>query len=172
MSGEILIVLRIAHIIAGTLWVGAAVSYFFFVEPTVKLLGGGGPKFMQGFMEKRRYPLYMNISSAITIVAGALLYWNTSGNLQSVWIQTRPGLGFTVGSIIAILGYLIGFFMIRPRAQRLAKLGQTIGMAGGPPTPEQSAEMQMIDQQMKTVERVEVILLVIALLLMATARYW
>jgi hypothetical protein len=172
VSGEILIVLRIVHVIAGTLWVGAAISYFFFVEPAVKILGAGGPKFMQGFMEKRRYPLYMNLTSALTIVAGALLYWNTSGNLQLAWIQTRPGLGFTIGSIIAILGYLVGFFMIRPRAQRLAKLGQTIGMAGGPPTPEQAAEMQTIDQQMKDIERVEVILLVIALIMMATARYW
>lgn len=34
-----LIVLRIVHIIAGSLCVGSAVYYFFFVEPTVKELG-------------------------------------------------------------------------------------------------------------------------------------
>lgn len=168
----IFLVLRFTHIFAGMLWVGSAIVYFFFVEPTVKVLGSVGPKFMQDFIERRRYPLYMNIVSALTIVAGAALYWNTSGGLQSSWIKTGPGLGFTIGSAIAVFVYLIGFFMIRPRADRLGKLGREIAVAGGPPSPEQAAELQKLEQEMRSIERVDVTLLTLSLLAMATARYW
>jgi uncharacterized membrane protein len=166
------LVLRIVHIVAGTLWVGAAVSYFFFVEPTVKLLGPAGPKFMQGLIEKRRYPAFMNTVSMLTIVAGILLYWTASGGLQPAWITSGPGLGFTIGAIVAIVVFGIGFFMIRPRAERLGALGKEIGMAGGPPTPDQVAELQKLDAEMRRIERVDVILLTISLIAMATARYW
>lgn len=82
MSTEVVLLLRAVHVIAGVLWVGSAISYFLFVEPVVKTLGPAGPRFMQGFIENRQYPLYMNIASALTIVAGALLFWNVSGSLQ------------------------------------------------------------------------------------------
>lgn len=167
-----LFILRMVHIFAGVLWVGSAVSYFFFVEPVVKGLGPAGPKFMQGFIERRRYPLYMNIVSALTILAGALLFWNTSGGLQSAWIKTGTGLGFTIGSVVALAVYVIGFFMIRPRAEQLGALGKQIGMSGGPPTAEQAAELEQIDREMRSIERVDVILLTLSLLTMATARYW
>lgn len=167
-----LLLLRSVHIFAGVLWLGSAISYFFFVEPTVKTLGPVGPKFMQNLIERRRYPLFMNIVSALTIVAGALLYWNTSGGFQASWIRSGPGLGFTIGSVVALVVYLIGFFMIRPRAERLGELGKEITNSGGPPSSEQAAELQKLDQEMRSVERIDVALLTISLLLMATARYW
>jgi hypothetical protein len=74
--------------------------------------------------------------------------------------------------VVAFLVFLIGFFMIRPRAERLGKLGKEIGMAGGPPSPEQAAELQKLDREMRSIERIDVILLTISLLTMATARYW
>ncbi len=166
------IVLRLIHIVAGVLWVGSAISYFFFVEPTVKSLGPAGPKFMQNFIEKRRYPLFMNIVSTLTIVAGVLLYWHMSGGLQPAWLTSGPGLGFTIGSVVALVVFGIGFFMIRPRAERLGQLGKAIGMAGGSPTPEQAAELQKLNEEMTKIERVDVILLTVSLIIMTTARYW
>ncbi|MBZ0283419.1 MAG: hypothetical protein K8L97_21975 [Anaerolineae bacterium] len=172
MSIEILLLFRAVHIVAGALWAGTAIFYFFLVEPAAKTLGPDGPKFMQALIQKRRYPLYMNVSSALTIVAGALLYWNMSGGLQLLWIQSGPGLGFTIGSIAAIGAYLVGFFMLRPRGERLGKLGQQITMSGSTPDPAQAAELQKLDQEIRAIERFDVILLTISLLTMATARYW
>ncbi len=172
MNEIILIILRILHIFAGVFWVGSAIFYFLFVEPIVKDLGPAGPKFMQGLIERKRYPLYMNIASALTVIAGGLLYWNTSGGLQGVWLKTGPGLGFTIGAAVAVVVYLIGFLMIRPRAGRLGQLGKQIGQNGGSPTAEQAAELGQLNHQMRAIERVDVILLTLALLAMATARYW
>lgn len=172
MNAYLFYILRSVHIFSGVLWVGGAISYFFFVEPAVKGLGAARPKFMQGFIEKRRYPLYMNVVSALTIVAGALLYWNTSGGLQLAWVRTGAGLGFTFGSVVALVVYLIGFLMLRPRAERMGALGKQIGAAGGPPTAEQAAELGQLEHELRSVKRIDVILLTIALLAMAAARNW
>jgi len=167
-----LIILRIVHVVAGALWVGAGVYYFLFVEPTVKDLGPAGPQFMRSFMGKRRVPLFMNVVSSLTILAGLLLFWSTSGGLQGAWLTSGPGIGYTLGALAALVVYGIGFFMIRPRAERIGAISSAIAQAGGPPTAEQGMELQQLNEQMARIERVDVTLLMISLILMATARYW
>jgi hypothetical protein len=81
-------------------------------------------------------------------------------------------LGFTLGSIVGILVYLVGMFGVNPRAIRLAKLGDEIQAAGGPPSPAQSTEMQKLDKEMSVLGLVDFILVAVSLALMATARYW
>lgn len=164
--------LRIIHIVAGTLWVGSAIFYFLFVEPIVKTLGPVAPKFMQDLIDRRRYPLFMNVVSALTVLAGLLLYWNTSGGLQIAWVRTGPGLGFTLGSLVALAVYALGFFMLKPRAERMGQLGQEIGRAAGPPTPAQTDELRKLEEEMASIGRWDAILLTISLIAMATARYW
>jgi hypothetical protein len=79
---------------------------------------------------------------------------------------------FTVGSVVGIAVYFLGLFMIKPRVDRLEALGQAIAAAGGPPSPAQAAELQKIDGEMSLIGRVDFVMLIIALLTMATARYW
>ena len=55
---------------------------------------------------------------------------------------------------------------------RLSVLGREIAIAGGPPTGAQATELQQLDAEMTRIERVDVTLLMIALVTMATARYW
>lgn len=164
--------LRLIHIVAGTLWVGAAVAYFLFFAPTAEGLGPAGIKFIQDLVGKYRYPLFMNVASLLTILAGLGLYWFASGGLNAAWVTSGPGLGFTLGSLAALAAFGFGFFGIRPRAERLGGLGAAIAAAGGPPTPEQGAELGRLEAEMHTYERWDVVLLVVSLVLMSTARYW
>ncbi len=168
----VLIVLRLIHVAGGALWAGAAVAYLFFFEPTAKGLGPVAPRFMQDLVDKRRYPIFMNVASMLTIVAGLGLFWLVSGGLSVAWITSGPGLGFTIGSVAALVAFGVGFFGIRPRAQRLGELGAMIAAAGAPPTAEQGAELQRLNAEMHTHERWDVGFLLIALVTMATARYW
>jgi hypothetical protein len=168
----VLLILRVTHIVAGTLWVGGGIFYFLFVQPTVKGLGPAGPKFMQDLVTKRRYPTYMNIASGSTILAGLILLWFASGRLTPSWFVSGSGLGFTIGSLAALGAYAFGFFGIRPRVQRLNEIGQAIAARSGPPTPEQGAELARLDTEMRTIERWDMVLLTISLVTMATARYW
>lgn len=168
----LIVLLRLIHIVAGAFWSGAAVAYFLFFGPTAKGLGPAGPQFMQALVGKQRYPVFMNVASMLTILAGLALYWFSSGGLTVAWLISGPGLGFTLGSLAALAAFGVGFVGIRPRAERLGALGSAIAAAGGPPTPEQRAELGRLDAEMHAYERWDVILLVVSLALMATARYW
>jgi uncharacterized membrane protein len=172
MNTTLILIFRTIHIFAGVLWVGSAVFYLFFVEPAVKAIGPAAPKFMGHLIEKGRYPIYMAIVSLLTVLSGAALYWNTSGGLNTIWIKSGPGIGFTIGAVVSIAVYFLGLLMLKPRGERIAALGKEIGIAGGPPTSEQMTEMEILQREVANLSRVDFVLLVIALLTMATARYW
>lgn len=167
----VLLLLRLIHIVAGAFWVGAGVAYFLYFEPSAKGLGPARSKFMQELIGKYRYPIFMNVSSLLTILAGLGLYWASSGGLSAAWLTSGPGLGFTLGALAGLIAFGIGFIGIRPRAQRMGALGAAIAAAGAPPTAEQGAELGRLDAEIHTFERWDVILLVISLALMAVSRY-
>lgn len=172
MNIYLILLLRIVHIVAGVCWVGGAIVHTIFVEPSAKATAPESRKFMQYLMTRRQYGAFMGISSLLTVLAGGLLYWRSSGGFQWQWIQSGPGLMFTVGAMVGVAVYLLGTLLIAPRANRLGALGQQIGAAGGPPTPAQLAELHKLDRQMSLIGRVDFVLLAIAMFTMSTARYW
>jgi uncharacterized membrane protein len=167
-----LLVLRFVHIIASVCWAGGAFIFFLFIEPTAKALAPTGMQFVQYMVTKRRFSVFMVISSTLTVLSGALLIWQIAGGRFLGYVNTGPGLGFTLGSIAGIVVYLIGMFGVNPRAVKLAEIGEEIQAAGGPPTPEQSAELQKLDREMSVLDLADVVLVALSLALMATARYW
>jgi uncharacterized membrane protein len=167
-----LLVLRFIHIIASVCWAGGGFIFFMFVEPTAKALAPIGMQFVQYMTTKRRFSIFMVISSTLTVLSGALLIWQRASGQWLDYVQTGPGLGFTLGSMVGVAVYLIGMFGVNPRAIRLAKLGQEIQTAGGPPTPAQGAELHRLDKEMSTLGLADFVLVALSLALMATARFW
>lgn len=51
-------------------------------------------------------------------------------------------------------------------------LGGQIAASGQGPTPEQAARMQALEKRLNFAEQVDFVMLAIAMLTMATARYW
>ena len=166
-----LLIVRIVHIFAGVFWVGAALTFFGFVQPTAKALGPDSQRFMQHISKKRRFPIVIAVAAALTIIAGALLYWRDSGGLQLAWITSLSGLDFTLGAIAAIIAFLIGMLVVGPSVDRLGALGQEIATAGSPPTTVQREELARIDRTLSTAARAIMVLLTLAVVSMATARY-
>jgi uncharacterized membrane protein len=167
-----LLILRLVHVIASVCWAGGAFVFFLFIEPTAKALAPAGPQFVQHMVTKRRYSIFMAISSTLTVLSGALLIWQyASGNWLS-YVKSGPGLGFTLGAVAGAVVYLIGMFGVKPRAERMAKIGQEIQAAGGPPTPAQGAELKKLDREMSSLGLADFLLVALSLALMATARYW
>jgi uncharacterized membrane protein len=115
MNIYILLLLRLVHIVAGVGWVGGAVVNSLFVEPSARATAPASGRFMQYFMGKRRFSAYMAVTSGLTVLAGGLLFWNSSGGFQWAWMQSGPGLMFTVGSVVGLAVWLWGLFLIAPR---------------------------------------------------------
>ena len=167
-----MLVLRFIHIVASVCWAGGGFIFFLFIEPTAKALAPTGMQFVQYMVTKRRFSIFMVVSSTLTVLSGALLIWQRASSDWLGYVSTGPGLGFALGSIAGVVVYIIGMFGVNPRAVRLAKIGGEIQAAGGPPTPEQSAEMQKLDRELSALDLADFVLVALSLVLMASARYW
>jgi uncharacterized membrane protein len=167
-----LIVLRLVHVVASVCWAGGGFIFFLFVEPTAKSLAPMGMQFVQHMAGRRRFNMFMVINSTLTVLTGALLLWQDASGQWLAFVQTGPGLGFALGSLVGIVVYFVGMFGVGPHAGRLAKIGEEIQKAGVPPTAAQVAEMQKLDKEMSTFSKIDFGLVALSLALMATARYW
>lgn len=172
MNAYLLIALRLIHVFASALWVGAVFVYLFFVKPTVRSIGLVGPKFMQNLTTRTRYPMFMVTVSLLTVLAGAVLYLNTSGGFNTAWLSSGPWIGFTVGSLAGLAAFFVGNFGIGPTAGAMGALGQKIAKAGGPPSPEDLSMLRRLEKKLDQAETIDFVLVSIAMLTMATARYW
>jgi len=167
-----LLVLRLLHIIASVCWAGGGFIFFLFVEPTAKAMMPAGMQFVDYMVTKRRFSIFMVVSSTLTVLTGALLIWQRAGGQWLDYVKTGPGLIFTLGSIAGIVVYFIGMFGVNPRAVKLAKIGGEIQAAGGATTPAQGAELHRLDKEMSVLNLADFLLVAFSLILMASARYF
>jgi hypothetical protein len=172
MNIYLLLLLRLLHVAGGVLWVGAAALYIALIAPTIHGIGPAGGRFLQHFVERQKYPVYMGLSSIATVLSGAGLYLFASGGLNLSWITSGPGIVFTLGSVAALIAFFMGFILISPRGQRLGKLGSEIGKSPTGPSAAQALELRKLSQELSRFEVAEFVLLSIAMLTMATARYF
>lgn len=172
MLGIYLIVLRLVHIVSSVCWAGGGSIFFLFVEPTAKALPPTGMQFVQYMVTKRRFSIFMVISSTLTVLTGALLFLLRAGGNWLNYVKTGPGLIFTIGSIVGVVVYFIGMLGVNPHALKLSKIGHEIQAAGDPPTPAQAAELHKLDREMSILSLADFILVALSLGLMGLARYW
>ena len=163
------IVLRVIHIAAGILWVGSATFLLIFVEPTLHALGPQGGPFMAHMTRARKMPVIIMVSAVLTIAAGVWLYWRDTGGFEPDIITTGPGIGFGIGGLAAIVAFVVGLVMVRPRVERMGELAGA--MASGTPTPEQGQEMGALQQSLRSISVFNEGLLLIAVIAMASARF-
>lgn len=167
-----LIVLRLIHVVASLCWAGGSIITFLFLEPTAKKLAPMGMDFIEHMVTKGRFSIFMVVNSSLTVLSGALLFWQDASGQWLEWMRTGPGLGFTLGSLAGVVVYFIGLFGVNPRAIKLSKLGAEIKVAGGPPTTAQGAMLQKLSKEMSAFGLADFVLVVVSLALMGTARYW
>lgn len=164
-----LIVLRIIHIGSAILWAGGSVFIERFVQPTADELGPTSEPFITGLL-RRRMAVYFPIVSGLTVVAGGSLYWIDSGGDPLAYLTGGgQGTAFGIGGIAGLLAFLVGTVGVGPNAMKLAKAGQAMATSG--PTPELQAAAAAARANLRRAGQIGLILLVVAILSMASARY-
>lgn len=163
-----ILVLRLVHILAGVFWVGGALFMNFFIGPTIGATAQAGKQFASYLMIRTRLVTVMTSAALLTILAGGLLYWRDSQGLASLWMYAGSGIGYAIGGVSGLIGAIFGI-MFGQLNQKMALIGAEI--KGGEPTPEQLAQLQRIQKQLKVIAPIQVISLIIAVVFMAIARY-
>ena len=159
--------LRLIHIIGGVLWVGGGLLMNFFVVPSMRATGDAGTQFAGHLMVKTRFSTLMSTSAYATVIAGFWLYGIDSQWFTSAWQSSSTGIGFGIGAAFALLGLITGL-MNGNNNRKMAQLGAQIQ---GKPTPEQAAALGTVQKQQAWVVPVNTYALILAAVLMATARY-
>lgn len=171
MDQTLTLVLRFVHIVGGVFWVGAVFLMVGFIFPTVRATGPQGGRFMQELMQRRRLSVYMNAAAGLTMLSGFILYGRLIAATDGAWAGTRTGMALGIGGLATVIAAIIGGSIIGRGGQRLGKLGEAIQASGGPPSPEQAAEMSRLQARMGGAMRVVAGLLLVAVTSMAIARY-
>jgi uncharacterized membrane protein len=165
------VILRLLHIVTGALWVGAALLLSNFILPSVRALGPGGGPLMNQLAQVRKLPIYMMAMAMLAMLSGLLIYWMNGQSFGSSWLASTPGRVFGLGGALAIAAGILGMALTSPAGKRMGELGAAIQAGGKPPTPEQVAEMQRLQARIGTTSKAVAVLVVLATVCMATARY-
>jgi uncharacterized membrane protein len=164
-NAVVLFLLRAIHVVGGVLWVGGVVVVTLFLLPATQALGPAAQPVMQFIMGRRKLPVYLMLLGILTTLAGVLLMMRNMSLTGGMWARSPMGIGISVGATAAILALVVGMTVSAPTAKRL-----------GPPQPgaapltdEQRAALM---KRLALGSRLTFILLAIAALFMATARYF
>ncbi|MDX6562638.1 MAG: hypothetical protein QOD65_2452 [Gaiellales bacterium] len=166
-----LIVLRVVHIGSAMAWFGGAIVGSFFLFPTARALGPAGQPFMDHLTKRRRMGIFFPIVAALTILAGAALYWRDSNGLESAWISSPSGLAFTIGGLAAIVAFVGGLILIGPSVAEQTAVQNELAAGDRVPSEAQRARLERADQRMQLANRIDLPLILLAGLTMAVGRY-
>ena len=166
-----MLVLRLIHIFGGFLWLGISFFYVRFLEPTVKVTGPEGQRFIQKMGQVTPINNAIAVAAILTTLSGLLMYWRVSGGFQAGWITSGYGIGLTIGGVAGLIEAILGATVNGPTATRILALGKEMEAKDGPPSPAQLAEMQALQEKLSKYGARGVLLLTIALIGMSVAQY-
>jgi uncharacterized membrane protein len=169
-----MLVFRFLHIVCGVLWVGSAFLFTAFLGPAAaEVAPTAGPLFGV-LVHKRKVPQVIEGLGAVTVLAGWIMWlrnMNDYGGLGN-WLDSTFGLVLTIGAVFATIAFFVGWLLVGNNVERLVAVGEQVAAGGGQPTPEQGAEMGRIQHTLMVAGKTDLVLLVVAVGCMATARYW
>jgi hypothetical protein len=166
------LILRLIHITAGAFWVGAVFTTFLFLQPTALAIGPAAGPFQAHLIRDRRFALAVITSAAVAVAAGIWLLWITTDGLDPAIALDPSHLGFTVGGVVGILTFVLGASYVYPRTVRVARIVAGAIAEGRPPTADEQAQLATMRGQLASAGWIVVGGLAIAVVAMATARYW
>lgn len=168
-----MLVFRILHIAAGVAWAGSVFLFVVLVQPSAAAIGPAASPLMMELLGRRKLVSWLLSLAGTTIVAGIFLYAKLLEDTDlGEFVSSSYGLGLTIGAVAAIAAFGIGLFGTRPAVARLLRLAGQAAAAEGPPPPEVAQEIPRVQARLKNLGRIAFALIVVAVLAMATARYW
>ena len=169
-----MLIFRFLHIVSGALWVGAAFLFVGFIGPSAAEVGPSAVPLLTAVVRKRKVARVITTLGWTTVVAGWVMWFKDMNDIGSLgdWLGAHFGLVLTIGGVLATISAFVGTFGVGRNVERLVDLGNESGAAGGPPTPEQLSGMERIGAALERHGKTDLLLLLLAVTAMSTARYW
>lgn len=160
-----LLILRVTHIFSGVFWAGGAMVSAGFINPTAKFVQQDAAKFMAHLNFVRRFPKNLAIAGTLNVVSGFWLYYRLFGD--TIAFSNGYGIALTLGALFGILALGMGLGMMMPMGNKLEALVKKIAAGGAAPTPEQGAQIGMMQEKLMRWTAMTTMLLILAVIAMA-----
>jgi hypothetical protein len=135
-----MIVFRFLHIVAAAFWFGAAILFAAFLGPAAAEVGPSAGPLLANMVVKRRVAKIITGAGMMTLFGGALIYWHDYQTLGHsslcFWVGTPMGLGLTIGAVVAIAAFYVGYVGVGKNVERLVEVGGQLAQSTGPPASE------------------------------------
>jgi uncharacterized membrane protein len=168
-----MLVFRIVHIVAAVAWAGSVFMLVVFVQPAAAAVAPASAPFMAELLGVRRLVDRLLSLGSVAIAGGLFLYWHDWHTYPSFgdWITSPFGAVLSIGALCAIAAINLGGAVTKPTVDRMLALGRQAAEAGAP-SPDLAAEIGQLQVRLRTMARVQLGLIAVAVFAMATARYW
>lgn len=165
----VLVVLRLLHIVSAFVWFGLGAALTFYVAPAAVASGETGFRYLRSLFTQTAFAKVIPMVAGLTTLAGILLY--IVGNSSSHFSQTGNmvlGIGAAAGLIATIHGGAV-----TGRATTALAKALTSHIPDGTPTLSASTLTELNDLASKLLShsRLSMVLMIIALVCMGSARY-
>ena len=172
-----MIVLRFFHIVGGALWVGSAFLFVAVIGPSAAEVGPSAGPIMEVAVKKHKVSKRITLFATSAVVAGWLMWLKNLRDYDwhvGTWVFHTGGFGLalTLGGILASIAWYEGLFHVGKGVEEMVDVGAEIAAAGVPPAPEKLARIQQIQESLQKHGKVDIVLLLLAVTFMSTARYW
>lgn len=161
-----LIVVRLIHIVPGTMWVGMSVFAAFILEPRLKVLGPELAAETARSINKIMGPILL-VLGLVTIGAGFSVLARTPGRDSSELFDTDWGWAIGVGVIASMVSFILGF----ATGAIAIRVGRIRSAGGDSPTSEQIAQLARLSGLLSLFGKLAALGTVIAVGAMASARF-
>jgi hypothetical protein len=163
-----MVILRLIHIIAGIFWAGTTFFLVGYVAPSVQASGPEGQKFMQQLSFRSGMTSALLGTATLAALSGIIMYILLT-DLDTAIMEGTYYVVLLIGAVAGLAGWLVGYAIQYRTISKMKGIAAEIGASGGPPSPEQLAEMQALSQRVGLGSRITAVLLMIAIVAMAGA---
>jgi hypothetical protein len=169
MIGEWYAGVRVLHIVFAALWVGSGVFLTLYVTPAIRAIGPDGAPVMAE-LTRRRMGAFIGAAAMLTLLSGLWMYWIFTNGFDGAIVDHGAGLALGIGGLCGIVAAVIGGAVISRAAERAGTLSRQIAQL--PEGEERATAIQTVaslQRRVATFSRIDVALLVTALVAMALA---
>jgi len=161
----------VVHILLAAIWFGATVSMAFFIMPAIVSTKPAGGAVMAELL-KRRYAVFMESVSGLTIVTGFYLFYHYTQGFDPTISASMGGRVFGIGGVAGFLALLIGSGVVGRTAKQINRLaGQAAAMPDGADKSALLAKIPALQARAAMAGKIVLLLMLVAIVTMSLGHY-
>jgi len=136
---------KLVHVLLGAFWFGGSAVAALYLAAAARALGPAAAPVIKYVIGVRKLSVVLNAAAGMTVLTGLGLYDRLSNHFRNPLVGSFNGWALTLGATCGLLALIWGSVVPGAAAKRL---GDITAKLTGPPTPEQAAEIAVLQKRL------------------------